>query len=89
MSKSTISTHNNKMRGQYARYGLSCDRCHGGNGELVMSAFNTEKICESCKRDEMRRPDYAEAEGANAIAARNGMKDWQGIGFNFVAGEEI
>ena len=82
---------NAALRGRYLNYHRACDRCRNSRPDhgLVMSAYNLDKICEKCKVGEMRRSDYAEAEGANAIATRNSMKDWYGIGFSYIAGEEI
>lgn len=37
-----------------------CELC-GDKGPTIMSMFNTDEICLTCKSAEMERPDYGEA----------------------------
>ncbi|NLE55603.1 MAG: hypothetical protein GX617_11740 [Lentisphaerae bacterium] len=39
--------------------GKNCDRCSRDRyGVSIMSMYNTEMICASCKAAELKRPDY-------------------------------
>jgi len=49
-----------------------CHRCGKESGSHIMSMFNTESICMSCKKEERKRPDYklAEAKDLREYAGR-------------------
>jgi len=57
-----------------------CDRCHGETYSTIMSMFNTELLCDSCKKEERARPDYHEAVEADCAAIRAGNYNFPGIG---------
>ena len=40
----------------------ACDRCGEETSSTIMSMYDTTEICDSCKREERKRPDYAKAE---------------------------
>ena len=59
----------------------TCDRCHKSlAGGRVMSMFNEDCICMSCKEKEMARPDYKQAVEADITAIKNGNYNFIGIG---------
>lgn len=69
----------------------SCDRCNQPSVATIMSKFNTDTICLSCKEDERQAPGYAEACRAETAAVRSGDYNFPGIGLssadaNFLAG---
>ena len=49
-----------------------CQRCHKAAFTLIMSMFNHQMICDDCKDEERKRPDYkqAEAKDLNEYAGR-------------------
>jgi len=58
-----------------------CDRCHQStNGITILSMFNQEVICESCKEKEKHEPGYKEAVEADHAAIRQGNYNFPGIG---------
>lgn len=58
-----------------------CDRCGGSlDGGRIMSIFNTDCICMTCKRKEMERPAYAKARDAEYNAVKSGNRNFPGIG---------
>ena len=61
--------------------GKNCDRCgRDCNGVSIMSMYNTEMICASCKAAELKRPDYPAAVAAERDAIRKGNMNFHGIG---------
>ena len=58
-----------------------CDRCGESleNGQ-IMSMFNTQTICMSCKREEERREDYQKALEEVRRQESLGNRDFEGIG---------
>lgn len=58
----------------------TCDRC-GGNleGGRIMSMYNTDCICMSCKEKEMLRSDYREAADADHEEIKKGNYSYKGI----------
>ena len=59
---------------------MNCERCGERTSVHMMSMFNTEDICMTCKRAERRHPRYAEACQAEEEAARRGDVNYPGIG---------
>jgi len=45
------------------RCAVSCPRCQaklGGDDQRILSVYDHQPICMACKREEEKRPDYAE-----------------------------
>ena len=59
----------------------TCDRCHGPLTTRIMSMFNTDVLCEDCKKKELVHPDYKKALEADHIQIRNGNYNFSGIGY--------
>jgi hypothetical protein len=59
---------------------MNCDRCGERTNVHIMSMFNTEDICMTCKRAERLHPRYEEARAAEDEAARRGNVNFPGIG---------
>lgn len=59
---------------------MRCPRCRRETSVSIMSKFNTEEICMSCKDREERHPKYAEADRAETAAAAAGNLNFPGIG---------
>lgn len=59
----------------------TCDRCGGSleNGR-IMSMYNNDCICMSCKRKEQERDDYKKATDAENEAVKQGNYNFRGIG---------
>ena len=58
-----------------------CDRCGGSlDGGRIMSMYNEDCICMSCKEKERKRPDYKQAQDADIEAIRAGDYNFSGIG---------
>ncbi|MEK3988444.1 gamma-glutamylcyclotransferase [Robertmurraya sp. FSL R5-0851] len=57
-----------------------CDRC-GGNlkSGRIMSMYNTNCICMSCKDKESKRTDYGEAVKADHEEIKKGNYNYKGI----------
>jgi hypothetical protein len=60
----------------------SCDRCGAELKIRIMSMFNEDVICMSCKEKEMEHPKYNEAREADMNEIRKGNYNFKGIGFN-------
>jgi len=59
-----------------------CDRCGGDlSGGRIMSMFNEECICMSCKDKERQREDYQDANEAVREHEKTGDRNFPGIGF--------
>ena len=57
-----------------------CDRCGGSlKGGRIMSMYNTDCICLSCKDMEFKRADYGEAVKADHEEIRKGNYNFKGI----------
>jgi len=57
-----------------------CDRCsEPTNGKTIMSIFNTDVICNSCKEEEKNDPDYEAATKAENDAIKNGNFNYEGL----------
>ena len=62
----------------------NCDRCGQPTGGItIMSIFNEDVICMSCKKDEKNDPDYEAASQAEMQAVRNGNNNFKGIYPNY------
>lgn len=62
-------------------YQERCDRCgKKSNSYYIMSMYNEDVICASCKAKEERRADYEEAHNAEIAAVRSGNMNFKGIG---------
>jgi PHP family Zn ribbon phosphoesterase len=64
-----------------AKMNMKCQRCGKETCATIMSMFNTEMICISCKEDEQKRPDYQDAVKADEMAIGQGNFNFRGIGF--------
>jgi hypothetical protein len=59
----------------------NCDRCHKPtNGTTIMSMYNNDVICMSCKDAEKKRDDYKTAVDADNAEIKNGNFNFKGIG---------
>ncbi|MBR2413422.1 MAG: gamma-glutamylcyclotransferase [Clostridia bacterium] len=60
-----------------------CDRCHKPlAGCRIMSIYNTQVICMTCKEKEQQRTDYRKAVEADHAEIRKGNYNFQGIGLD-------
>lgn len=58
-----------------------CDRCGGSlEGGRIMSMFNEQCICMSCKDKETKEPEYKKAVEADQEEIRKGNYNFKGIG---------
>lgn len=58
----------------------TCDRCGGSlKGGRIMSMYNEDCICLSCKEKEMKRKDYKEAVEAELEEIKKGNYNYKGI----------
>jgi hypothetical protein len=57
-----------------------CDRCFCETSHSIMSKFNTDIICLTCKEKERAHPDYQKADAAETEAVRKGDYNFPGIG---------
>jgi hypothetical protein len=58
----------------------SCDRCFEATNMIIMSKFNTQDLCEKCKRAEEAHPGYAKADEAEFQSVKAGERNFPGIG---------
>ena len=59
-----------------------CDRCHKPtNGLTIMSMFNEDVICMSCKEAETKKKEYKAAQEAEIAQVRRGNYNYSGIGY--------
>lgn len=59
-----------------------CDRCGGSlDGIRIMSMFNTEVICSSCKEKERAMPEYKAAQEEELRQVLAGNRNFEGVGF--------
>ena len=57
-----------------------CDRCGGSlKGGRIMSMFNEDCICMSCKEKEIKDPEYEKAAEADQKEIRKGNFNYKGI----------
>ena len=57
-----------------------CDRCGGSlKGVRIMSMFNEDCICMSCKDKETKDPEYKKAVEADQEEIRKGNFNYKGI----------
>lgn len=59
---------------------MTCDRCGKEMFGHIMSMFNTDIICMSCKKEEEKDPRYKEAVEADIRACQSGNYNFKGIG---------
>lgn len=59
---------------------IKCPRCKTEMNISIMSKFNTEEICISCKTREENHPKYREADRAETRAVQSGNYNFVGIG---------
>ena len=58
----------------------TCDRCGGNLADgRIMSMFNTDCICITCKEKEKAREDYEAAVQAELDEVRKGNTNYRGI----------
>ena len=62
----------------------SCDRCDVpfSNIASIMSKFNRDWICTTCKADEEALPSYAAASAAEVASVRGGDYNFRGVGLS-------
>jgi len=64
-------------------YRENCERCHQPtNGVTIMSMYNEDIICMSCKNAEKKRSDYQQAQDADIAEIKKGNYNYEGIGLN-------
>lgn len=57
-----------------------CDRCGGSlKGGRIMSMYNTDCLCLSCKNKELKRADYREAVKAEHEEIKKGNYNYKDI----------
>lgn len=59
-----------------------CDRCGGDANPHIMSKFNREELCLTCKDDEESAPGYEAASAAERVALKHGNPNFSGIGLS-------
>lgn len=58
-----------------------CDRCAGSlEGGRMMSMFNEDCLCMSCKEKEKEHPHYQQAVDADVAEIKKGNYNFKGIG---------
>jgi hypothetical protein len=57
-----------------------CARCGKAVSVSIMSKFNTDMLCLSCKKDEESCPNYKKASNAELISVQKGDYNFMGIG---------
>jgi len=57
-----------------------CARCGDSLTSQIMSKFNHDVICLSCKTDERLAPGYANADATEVAAVRAGDYNFPGVG---------
>ena len=75
-----IKNKNTKLMSMYRE---NCDRCHQPtNGVTIMSMYNEDVICMTCKESEKKRDDYKKAVDADVEQIKNGNYNFKGIGLD-------
>lgn len=60
----------------------NCERCHQPtNGVTIMSMYNEDVICMSCKENEKKKDDYKKAVDADIAEIKKGNYNFKGIGY--------
>lgn len=59
---------------------MDCQRCHMPTSVTIMSMFNEDTICMTCKKAEKQDPRYAAAVKADEAAIQSGNYNFKGIG---------
>lgn len=57
-----------------------CDRCNGETQSRIMSKFNTDMICPTCKQKEREHPQYQHACDVELEQCKQGNYNFEGIG---------
>lgn len=57
-----------------------CMRCGTETNVTIMSMFNKDIICMTCKDKERKHPDYNKAVEADNAEVRKGVRNFAGIG---------
>lgn len=57
-----------------------CDRCGKDITVSIMSMFNMDIICTTCKEKERAHPDYEKASATERQAVKDGIRNFPGIG---------
>lgn len=57
-----------------------CERCECQTKVTIVSMFNTQVICTSCKKRESKHPDYKKACDAELAEVKKGNRNFEGIG---------
>ena len=66
----------------FSMYRENCDRCgHKTNGVTIMSMYNEDVICMSCKDAEKKKDDYKKAVDADIAEIKKGNYNFKGIGY--------
>ena len=68
------------VNGRYDNSTPRCDRCGKETLATIMSKFNTQTICMSCKDKEKAHPKYKEASDAELRAVQQGNYSFPGVG---------
>lgn len=59
----------------------TCDRCGGTlEGGRIMSMYNEQCICMTCKKEERKRADYKNALDAERAEVEKGNYNFKGVG---------
>lgn len=58
----------------------TCDRCQCVTASHIMSMFNADMICMSCKDKETQHPQYVIAQDAERAEVSRGNYNFAGIG---------
>ena len=58
----------------------TCDRCNLESNTLLISYFNTDSICPSCREKESKHELYEEAKRVEHNEVLNGNMNFPGIG---------
>lgn len=74
-----IKLHKFLIKESFSMQRDNCDRCgKSTNGLTIMSIFNEDVICASCKEEEKQDPEYEAASLAEIEAVRAGDRNFKG-----------
>lgn len=74
-----IKLHKFLIKESFGMQRDNCDRCgKSTNGSTIMSIFNEDVICSSCKEEEKQDPEYEAASLAEIEAVRAGDRNFKG-----------
>ena len=60
---------------------IICARCGKETRSIIMSWFNTDMICTSCRKQEEKDPRIKQAKKAEMEAIKRGNRNFKGIGW--------